>query len=85
MMAMGCEGKGDMMAMMSQMMEGCGPQMVTDMMPHCVGMLVQKVPKEKRTEFVSKMVSILAEQGATGLSEKDKKAFLAKLVASVKA
>ena len=80
MMDMGCESKGDMMAMMSQMMEGCGPQMITDMMPHCVGMMVQKVPKEKRTEFVSKMVSTLAEQGATGLSEQEKKDFLVKVV-----
>lgn len=82
---MGCEGGGDMMAMMSKMMEGCGPQMITDKMPQCVGMMVQKVPKKKRTPFVLKVVTTLMKEGAAGMSEKEKKEFLTKVAEKVKA
>ena len=80
----GCEGEGDMMGMMSKMMEGCSSDMMMDMMPHCCGMMVSKVPKEKRMEFVLKIVSALVEEGCSGLSEQEKKDFLTKVVEKVK-
>lgn len=79
-----CESNSEMMAMMSEMMEGCGPQMMMDMMPHCVGMVVQKVPREKRTEFVLNMVGTLVERGTTGMSEQERKEFFAKVAERVK-
>jgi hypothetical protein len=48
-----------MMGMMSKMMEGDQLNMMMEMMPKCLGMMLQKVPKEKRTEFVLKMVTTL--------------------------
>ncbi|MFQ5991905.1 MAG: hypothetical protein ACE5NA_05655 [Nitrospiraceae bacterium] len=79
-----CESNSEMMAMMSEIMEGCGPQMMMDMMPHCVGMVVQKVPSEKRTEFVLKLVGTLVERGSTGMSEQEKREFFAKVAERVK-
>ena len=79
-----CESKGDMMAMMSEMMEGCGPQMMLDMMPHCVGIAVQKVPRERRTDFVLSMVGTLVERGSTGMSAQEKKNFFAKVAECVR-
>jgi hypothetical protein len=81
----GCEGGDDMMAMMSKMMEGCEPGMMTEMMSHCLGMMLQKMPQEKRMEFVLKMVVILKEQGSSGMSDEEKKTFLGKVVETVKA
>ena len=81
----GCESQGEMMEMMSKMMEGCTPEMMMDMLPHCFGIMLPKMQKEKRTEFVLKMISTLAEQGCSGLSEQEKKDFLAKVIEKVKA
>jgi len=82
-----CEGKGtmpDMMGMMSKMMEGSGPDMMIDMMPQCLGMIFQHIPKEKRSNFALKTISTLMEQGLAGMSEEEKKDFLAKLVEKIK-
>ncbi len=83
-----CEGKGttmDMMGMMSKMMEGCGPDMMVDMMPQCLGMIFQYIPKEKRSDFALKTISTLMEQASAGMSEEEKKDFRAKVVEKVKA
>jgi len=59
-----CEGKGtttDMAGMMSKMMKGCDPDMMIDMMPQCVGMMLQHIQKEKRTDFVLKTVTTLMD------------------------
>ena len=85
MMHAGCEGKGDMMAMMSKMMEGCTPEMMTVMMPHCFGMILPKISKEERGDFVLKMVGTLVEQGCAGLSTEEKNELLAKVRDAVKA
>ncbi len=77
------EGMGDMMAMMSKMMERC-KQMGAQMMPKCLGMMLPNMPKEKRQAFTLKMVAILKEQGCVGMSEEEKKDFLAKIIEKVK-
>ena len=82
---MGCEGSAEMTGMMSKMMEGCEPEMMMDMMPHSFGMMLPKMPKEKRIEFVLKMVATLVERGCAGMSEKEKKEFVTKVVQKVKA
>lgn len=82
---------GKMMEMMTKM-KGKGqegemsmmPQMMTEMMPHCLEMMVPKVPKEKRIDFVLKMVNTLIEQGSTGMSAEEKKDFVAKVVEKIK-
>lgn len=84
---MGCEGKEsmkDMMGMMSTMMEGCGPEKMTEMMSQCVGAMTQHIPPEKRADFVLKTVAALAEQGTAGMSESEKKDFLGKVVERIK-
>lgn len=55
---MGCEDMGNMMGTMSKMMEGCSPEM----MPEHLGMMLAKLPEEKRVELVKKMGSVLMEQ-----------------------
>jgi len=46
--------------------------------------MLPNMPKEKRIVFVLKMVTTLVEQGAAGMSEEEKKDFVAKLVEKVK-
>ena len=88
---MGPEGMGDMMQMMSKMMERCKqmgvqmmPEMMMEMMPKCQGMMFPNMPKEKRIDFTLKMVATLKEQGYVGMSEEEKKEFLAKVIEKVK-
>ena len=84
----GCETESDMMGMMSKMMEGCEPEMMPemmmDMMPHCFGMMLPKMPKEKRMNVVLNMVGTLVEQGSAGMPENERKEFLAKVVERMK-
>jgi hypothetical protein len=87
---MGPEGMGDMMQMMSKMMERCKqmgaqmmPEMMMEMMPKCLGMMLPSMPKEKRITFTLNMVAILKEQGCVGMSEEGKKDFLAKIIEKV--
>jgi hypothetical protein len=63
---MDCEG--NMMGMMSKMMEGDQSGMMMEMMPKCLGMMLPNMSKEKRVEFVLKMVTTLVEQGCAGMS-----------------
>jgi len=85
----GGEGQG---GMMSKMMEGgkekemsMMPLMMTEMMPNCLVMMLPKMPKEKKIEFVLKMVASLMEQGIAGMSEEEKKDFVSKVSNKVKA
>lgn len=80
---------GKMMEMMSKMMGKEGeismmPQMMTEMMPHCLKMMLPKIPKEKRIDFVLNTVSSLMEQGSTGMSEDEKKNFVARVAERLK-
>ena len=70
---------------MSKMMEGCDPDMMRDMMPQCVGLMLQHIPKEKRPDFVLKTVTTLMDEGSTEMSEDEKKDFRTKVVEKVKA
>ena len=68
--APGATGKADESAQRgpAEMM----PMMMQKMMPHCVEMMVPRMPHKERAEFVVKMMGTLAEQGSTGLSETEK-------------
>jgi hypothetical protein len=41
-------------------------------------MMLSSIPKEKRADFVMKMITILIEQGCVGMSDKEKKDFVIK-------
>jgi hypothetical protein len=77
------EGKGDMMGMMSKMMQGDKPEMI-GMMSQCLGMILQNIQRKDRIAFTLKMVSALMEQTCVGMSEEEKKDFVAKVVEKVK-
>ena len=59
------------------------PQMMPEMMPYCLGMMLPNMPKEKRIDFVLKMVTTLVEQGCVGMSNEEKADFVAKVVEKV--
>jgi hypothetical protein len=93
MMGMMGEGEGECgpMEMMSKMMEGgqegempMMPQMMMEMMPHCIKMMLPDVPIEKRIDFVLTMVTTLMEQGCIGMSNEEKTDFVAKVIEKVK-
>ncbi|HEY5603251.1 MAG TPA: hypothetical protein VIM41_09095 [Gammaproteobacteria bacterium] len=78
----GEESEGGMMGMMSRMKgdnqkKGMPmmPQMMMEMMPKCLKMMLSNISKEKRIDFVSKMVATFVEQGSVGMSEEEKKSF----------
>jgi hypothetical protein len=72
------------MGMMSKMMEGdhsdMMTEMMTEMMPKCLGMVLQKIPGEKRVEFVLKMVTTLVEKASAGMSDDEKEDLVAKVI-----
>ena len=86
----GDESAGGMMGMMSQMM-GSGqekgmpimPNMMTQMMPHCLNMMLPNVPKEERVEFVLDMVAKLIEQGSVGMTDEEKDEFMARILEKI--
>jgi hypothetical protein len=82
----------DLMGMMPKGMEkgqsGEGPGIPSiwlTMMPHCLKMMLPRIPKEKRMDFVSEMIPILVEQGCLGMAEEEKKDFMAKVIEKLKA
>jgi len=88
----GGEKGGGMMGMMSQMMSGgqgkgtpMMPRMMTQMMPHCLNMMLPGVPREERVDFVLNMITALMEQGSAGMSEEEKSEFVAKVLEKVTA
>ena len=81
----------NMMDMMPRMMMGmmCRDEktempIMPQMMPYCLGMVLPSMPKEKRVDFVLKMVTSLVEQGCAGMSDEEKADFVAKIVEKVK-
>ncbi len=75
-----------MMGMMANDVNGEGsmmPQMMMEMMPQCLSTMLPIIPKEKRVDFVTNMVSVLVEQGSSGMSEEERRAFLAKVTEKV--
>ncbi len=81
---MSYEGKENMMGMMSKMMQGDKPGMMMEMMPKCLGMMLQNMQKNDRIAFTLKMVGDLVEQTCVGMSDEEKKDFAAKVVEKVK-
>ena len=86
----GGKGGGGKKGMMSKMMgEGekkekpAMPQMMEEMMPMCIKMMVPNMPKEKRIEFVVTMINTLMEQGCVGLSSKEIKDLKAKVKGAI--
>jgi len=69
-----------MEAMMPRMMEGIN---MMEMMPQCLNVMLPKMPQEKRIDFVLKMIATLMEQGSAGLSEEERKDFMAKVLEKV--
>jgi len=59
------------------------PQMMIEMMPKCLNMMLPKVSRENRIDFVLKMVSTLTEQGSQGFSDEEKKYFVVKIIEKV--
>lgn len=85
MMNMMGESKGDMMQMCrSKMGESGMPEMMSEMMPKCLNMMLPKLSKKRRRDFVLKMTSILLQQGCKDLSENEKADFMKKIDELVK-
>ena len=51
-------------------MDNIMPNMMKEMMPHSLALLLPKMPGEMRAEFVSRMTKVLEEQGSTETSGK---------------
>ena len=56
------------------------PNMMMEMMPQCLTMMLPTTPKEKRIDFVLRMIGTLVEQGCAGMSDEEKKGFVEKVV-----
>ena len=88
---MGGKNEGGMMGMMPNMESGpkgmpmsMMPAMIMEMMPQCLKMMLPNIPKEKRINFILKMVSTLTEHGLTGLSAEEKNQFLDNITEIIK-
>ncbi|MHC4791251.1 MAG: hypothetical protein ACYS8Y_07420 [Planctomycetota bacterium] len=73
----------NMMGMMSKTTSGAKemgmsmiPQMMMEMMPRCLKVMVLNILKEKRIDFILKMVTTLGEQGCAGMSEGEKEGLI---------
>ncbi len=89
-MMMGMMGEGEESCCMPEMAageQGQGmsgmPQMMMHMMPHCLQMMLPRVAKERRKEFVLHMVATLMEQGCADMSEEEKQDFVAQVMEKV--
>ena len=86
------EGPGGMKEMMAKMMKGGEAQeammpemMLKGMMPHCIKMMMPNISKDKRTALASGLISTLVEQATSGMSDKDKAAFVSKVAKTINA
>ena len=59
------------------------PNMMKEMMPHCLDMMLPNMPKEERIDFVLNMIDVLKEQGSTGMSDEERQDFVARIVEKV--
>lgn len=92
MMGSGSQSEGGHEGMMPKMMAESQsrkmemmPHMMMEMMPHCLSVMLPRAPKKKRAEFVHKMIAILVEKGCAGMSDQQKKEFVAQVAEQVKA
>jgi hypothetical protein len=70
---MDCKDMGNMMDMMPKMMGGCSSEMMMEMMPKCLEMMLAQFPEDKRVELIKKMISVLMEHGGAGMTEEERK------------
>lgn len=89
---MGGEKGEGCMEMMSKMMGGGQnmgtsgmPQMMMDMMPHCLTMMLPHVPKDKRKDFTLNMIATLIQQSCIDMSEEEEQRFVAKVMEKIHA
>ena len=54
-----------------------------DMMPHCFGLLLSKMPVENRRDYLRSMIKSLLETGCSGMSEEEKDDFVAEILAQM--
>lgn len=85
-------GEGGMMSMMSGMMGGSEaesmpmmPHMMTQMMPKCLEMMLPSLPKEERGDFAIRMVATLVDRGSQGMTDEERKSFVAAMEEKIKA
>ena len=79
-----------MMGMMSKMMgSGMGMDMLQnddvmmEMMPQGLSMMLTRFPKEKRGDLVLKIIPNLVEQASAEMSEEEKKGFIDSLIKTI--
>ena len=77
----------EMMATMTgggEGMETSGmPQMMMEMMPHCLTMMLPRLSKDKRKAFTLHMVDTLMEQSCADMPEEEKQQFVTQVMEKV--
>jgi len=81
----GREGEAGMEGMMAQMKSACGGEggmsaLMTEMMPHCLKMMLPTMPTEDRVTFARHLARILVEASSSDMSEEEKAEFITVLV-----
>lgn len=83
-------GPGAMQEMMGQMMSGGKEQdstmpemMLKTMMPHCLKMMMPKIPKDKRADLITGTVATLMKQASSGMSDEEKASFKKQVVEAI--
>jgi hypothetical protein len=71
---MRCEDVKDITDVMSLM---------STMMPHCFGLVLSKMPAEKRSFYLTGMIKSMLEAGSEGMSEEEKDYFIAEIIAQI--
>ena len=61
------------------------PQMMMEMMPHCLTMMLPHLSKDKRKAFTLQMVATLMEQICADVPEEEKQQFVAQVMEKVHA
>jgi hypothetical protein len=61
------------------------PQMMMEMMPHCLTMMLPHLSKDTRKAFTLQMVATLMEQSCADMSEEEKQQFVAQVMEKVHA
>ena len=85
-------GPGAMQEMMGQMMSGGDEQesmmpemMLKTMMPHCVTMMMPKIPKDKRADLIMGTVTTLMGQASSDMSDEEKVSFKKQVIEAINA
>ena len=71
---MRCTDVKDMTDVMSLMLE---------MMPHCFGLALSKMPAENRRVYLQNMMKSMLEAGCAGMSEEEKDDFIAEMASKM--